>query len=151
MTGMAQGADLLVARAAVKAGCKVDAVLPMPLDRYVQDFDAESGAALKELLADPAVHCTVLPPPPGADHDAKHGDGRAVFYANLTQALAAKCNRSEEHTSELQSQSKLVCRLLLEKKNSYNRIFNQRVIDRNLAEFIDDDQRVGLVFQQSVY
>src|SRR5688572_31783453 len=27
--------------------------------------------------------------------------------------------RSEEHTSELQSQSNLVCRLLLEKKNSY--------------------------------
>src|SRR5256886_4164475 len=27
-------------------------------------------------------------------------------------------DRSEEHTSELQSQSKLVCRLLLEKKNS---------------------------------
>src|SRR5688572_30870593 len=26
--------------------------------------------------------------------------------------------RSEEHTSELQSQSKLVCRLLLEKKNT---------------------------------
>src|SRR2546430_13541666 len=26
-------------------------------------------------------------------------------------------NRSEEHTSELQSQSNLVCRLLLEKKN----------------------------------
>src|SRR2546430_13461234 len=29
-------------------------------------------------------------------------------------------NRSEEHTSELQSQSNLVCRLLLEKKNSKN-------------------------------
>src|SRR2546430_3746096 len=30
--------------------------------------------------------------------------------------------RSEEHTSELQSQSNLVCRLLLEKKNNpYNR------------------------------
>src|SRR2546427_5826003 len=29
--------------------------------------------------------------------------------------------RSEEHTSELQSQSNLVCRLLLEKKNSTNR------------------------------
>src|SRR2546430_4356686 len=27
-------------------------------------------------------------------------------------------NRSEEHTSELQSQSNIVCRLLLEKKNS---------------------------------
>src|SRR2546427_1859235 len=29
---------------------------------------------------------------------------------------AAESNRSEEHTSELQSQSNLVCRLLLEKK-----------------------------------
>src|SRR2546430_4467061 len=28
--------------------------------------------------------------------------------------------RSEEHTSELQSQSNLVCRLLLEKKNDHN-------------------------------
>src|SRR2546430_12214530 len=30
-------------------------------------------------------------------------------------------NRSEEHTSELQSQSNLVCRLLLETKNPNNR------------------------------
>src|SRR2546430_11229124 len=30
--------------------------------------------------------------------------------------------RSEEHTSELQSQSNLVCRLLLEKKTQTNRI-----------------------------
>src|SRR2546430_8782414 len=34
------------------------------------------------------------------------------------------CGRSEEHTSELQSQSNLVCRLLLEKKKEYG------VIDR---------------------
>src|SRR2546430_13473682 len=31
---------------------------------------------------------------------------------------AAACIRSEEHTSELQSQSNLVCRLLLEKKKT---------------------------------
>src|SRR5688572_32592116 len=30
------------------------------------------------------------------------------------------CDRSEEHTSELQSQSNLVCRLLLEKKKTRN-------------------------------
>src|SRR5256886_11704734 len=36
----------------------------------------------------------------------------AFFAANRRQALP----RSEEHTSELQSQSNLVCRLLLEKK-----------------------------------
>src|SRR2546430_9668895 len=32
-------------------------------------------------------------------------------------AASASPTRSEEHTSELQSQSNLVCRLLLEKKN----------------------------------
>src|SRR5690606_40715266 len=31
---------------------------------------------------------------------------------------SAGCRRSEEHTSELQSRENLVCRLLLEKKNS---------------------------------
>src|SRR2546430_6301610 len=34
----------------------------------------------------------------------------------------ACCKRSEEHTSELQSQSNLVCRLLLEKKNHQPRV-----------------------------
>src|SRR5260221_5346840 len=34
------------------------------------------------------------------------------------QAFSRCCHRSEEHTSELQSHSDLVCRLLLEKKKS---------------------------------
>src|SRR2546430_8662812 len=37
-------------------------------------------------------------------------------FAPLRQAGALPPMRSEEHTSELQSQSNLVCRLLLEKK-----------------------------------
>src|SRR5688572_31888294 len=36
--------------------------------------------------------------------------------------------RSEEHTSELQSQSKLVCRLLLEKKNLGLELFVDKLI-----------------------
>src|SRR2546430_13035756 len=36
--------------------------------------------------------------------------------AHLLGGLAAEVSRSEDHTSELQSQSNLVCRLLLEKK-----------------------------------
>src|SRR2546430_10411576 len=41
------------------------------------------------------------------------------WLAALTRRFAAEVpGRSEEHTSELQSQSNLVCRLLLEKKNS---------------------------------
>src|SRR5688572_31877331 len=43
--------------------------------------------------------------------------GFAAAPAQLGGALAV-ADRSEEHTSELQSQSNLVCRLLLEKKNN---------------------------------
>src|SRR5438309_5501495 len=40
--------------------------------------------------------------------------GFATLYASFDTLVA---DRSEEHTSELQSQFHLVCRLLLEKKN----------------------------------
>src|SRR2546430_11162443 len=56
-------------------------------------------------------------------HDAlpicsMHREGTArVARKGLAQPSPAdRCARSEEHTSELQSQSNLVCRLLLEKK-----------------------------------
>src|SRR5438034_8458986 len=42
--------------------------------------------------------------------------------------------RSEEHTSELQSHSDLVCRLLLEKKKSYSEIGSYRVLDVGCGE-----------------
>src|SRR2546430_12871588 len=48
-------------------------------------------------------------PPPGCLDTAE-------FVAGVQRLRA----RSEEHTSELQSQSNLVCRLLLEKKNRYS-------------------------------
>src|SRR2546430_8511491 len=43
-----------------------------------------------------------------------------------SSAWSLACARSEEHTSELQSQSNLVCRLLLEKKK------------RAYSDYIDD-------------
>src|SRR2546427_3818826 len=48
---------------------------------------------------------------------------RGLCYAEITVRTAKSDlhsgdERSEEHTSELQSQSNLVCRLLLEKKNN---------------------------------
>src|SRR2546430_13528668 len=45
-----------------------------------------------------------------------HLMGVLVAPAVLVYVLATDPRRSEEHTSELQSQSNLVCRLLLEKK-----------------------------------
>src|SRR5438270_6596103 len=41
---------------------------------------------------------------------------RAAAAPERRGAVGAGASRSEEHTSELQSQSNLVCRLLLEKK-----------------------------------
>src|SRR2546427_9550539 len=56
-----------------------------------------------------------------------------VFYAVIDPAaqriVYANAGRSEEHTSELQSQSNLVCRLLLEKKKTHK----HAPIDHNLA------------------
>src|SRR5260221_2336768 len=40
--------------------------------------------------------------------------------ANVTASASRNTRRSEEHTSELQSHSDLVCRLLLEKKKKEN-------------------------------
>src|SRR5438270_2312944 len=54
-------------------------------------------------LHDALPICEVLPPSVPRNFRARH---------ELRRAAA----RSEEHTSELQSQSNLVCRLLLEKK-----------------------------------
>src|SRR5688572_31142390 len=47
-------------------------------------------------------------------HGAGRGPGRGGWRVHLHGRHPA--DRSEEHTSELQSQSNLVCRLLLEKK-----------------------------------
>src|SRR5690242_20964421 len=51
---------------------------------------------------------------------AHHGQPAAVQRAQAAQlapAVRGRGDRSEEHTSELQSHVNLVCRLLLEKKN----------------------------------
>src|SRR5258707_13161381 len=54
-------------------------------------------------------------------HDA-HGRAAGLPPGRwLPGRAAAVQGRSEEHTSELQSRQYLVCRLLLEKKNTFNR------------------------------
>jgi hypothetical protein len=87
MTGMAQGADLLVAELALQAGLHIDAILPMPLGEYLVDFDAESATSLTSLLRHERVHCFELRLPaskPAATRDA--------LYANLTDTLIDKCS-----------------------------------------------------------
>src|SRR2546430_7598644 len=48
----------------------------------------------------------------------------------------AEKRRSEEHTSELQSQSNLVCRLLLEKKKNYLKLTRPNVAHASSPRYI---------------
>src|SRR2546427_8395604 len=67
--------------------------------------------------------------------EARHGHpvGRGVTGPNAPRS--GKRRRSEEHTSELQSQSNLVCRLLLEKKKKKkkHKKIEKRKYDRDIC------------------
>src|SRR2546430_3563010 len=56
---------------------------------------------------------------------------RVALAVDDVRALVARADapRSEEHTSELQSQSNLVCRLLLEKKKKQETIRGRTPLD----------------------
>src|SRR5207244_11385168 len=82
------------------------------LFRSLRSCSPEEPALLLRLLLDP-LHRV----------DDHHGPARAVRDAvrdvpEQELLAAAHADRSEEHTSELQSPDHLVCRLLLEKKKS---------------------------------
>src|SRR2546427_9460741 len=62
--------------------------------------------------------------PPGSLHAADAAHARE-------EILPQKWRRSEEHTSELQSQSNLVCRLLLEKKKKKETQIHRRLVYRS--------------------
>src|SRR2546427_11676448 len=95
-----------------RTAARLPRAMPPPDHDPVRDDDSDSleegqeeDAAALETEADVTCpHCgetmTITLDP---------GGGRAQEYVE-------DCQRSEEHTSELQSQSNLVCRLLLEKK-----------------------------------
>src|SRR2546430_7576742 len=73
----------------------------------------------------------------GYDSSAKGYDGASCGVSvsigsqspDIAQGVLDGYERSEEHTSELQSQSNLVCRLLLEKKKNTGRHPRSRSID----------------------
>src|SRR5688572_32520324 len=76
---------------------------------YTTLFRSEGAAALRKLRA---VRDEVA----GARESLLPTRFSVVVYGERARNFAELKERSEEHTSELQSQSNLVCRLLLEKK-----------------------------------
>src|SRR5256885_7033735 len=68
-----------------------------------------------------------------SQRDAGHGDGEGGVHVPLHDGgqVPAGEDRSEEHTSELQSPCNLVCRLLLEKKKKPTTLQNHEIYVNN--------------------
>jgi hypothetical protein len=89
LVGMAAGADLLVAQVAIDAGVKVQALLPMPLAQYAEDFAPDDLRLLEELLSKPGVTRVELATPAhlAEAHGAAHNVPRDARYDVLSDAL----------------------------------------------------------------
>lgn len=93
LTGLAEGADQLVAEVALAMGIELVAVLPMPLQQYKTDFAEAAFETLSGLLAQ-ATDVHELPPVNGA-HPEEIGVGgrlRDTQYAQLGVFLCAHCH-----------------------------------------------------------
>src|SRR5206468_9271201 len=87
--------------------------------RRSSDLSTASAARIFPLSACFTVAISSLP-----RHRIPPSCGGTLLFYSRVGGHASLPSRSEEHTSELQSRSDLVCRLLLEKKNKYNNIYN---------------------------
>src|SRR2546430_5532986 len=77
------------------------------------------------------------PPARSSSHPSSAGPSAARIFASSRWSAAS---RSEEHTSELQSQSNLVCRLLLEKK--------KKILSCKGSEVIENIVQTSLLLRQ---
>src|SRR2546430_4648423 len=89
------------------------------------DCDWSSDVCSSDLVAPPSVLLNSPEPlgavalsPPERNVQPRRRKSHIPAYSVLGWAGSIDIIRSEEHTSELQSQSNLVCRLLLEKKKT---------------------------------
>ena len=94
MTGLAEGADRLVAEEALALGMPISVVLPMPRQMYVQDFETDESRMEFSRLCDAASDVFELPLAPGSTEQsiAEQGPGRSRQYAQLGVFICAHCH-----------------------------------------------------------
>src|SRR2546427_6141657 len=81
-----------------------------------------NAVATSTAASNPSALCTSVIPTEEPIFDGLTITGHPSAVVTSSGATGAMNHaRSEEHTSELQSQSNLVCRLLLEKKKNHNK------------------------------
>src|SRR5205807_6651394 len=106
------GADPEGARRAEAVGHRPDQPRPPAPGVFPPLPRGAAEAAARKALSPPAHHEKTRAPP--RKRKAASAFRFGVFFSWRPGVVA----RAEEHTSELQSPCKLVCRLLLEKKNA---------------------------------
>src|SRR5437870_9729007 len=119
------------------------------------EIKAYAGSGQQWKIEVPTTNPTTGEP---ATRKALPSDNFPWNFANETAARAANNNalppdlslmRSEEHTSELQSRGHLVCRLLLEKKNTTKRslLHGNRVWNRGTSKDLRREYSVARPFR----
>lgn len=88
LTGLAEGADQLVAEVALKEGVLLVAALPMPIDIYKKDMTEEGRAKLDALLAASAIQIMLPVEGEALDEIRTSEEARANCYEALARFLA---------------------------------------------------------------
>ncbi|NHX27764.1 hypothetical protein HA397_27870, partial [Escherichia coli] len=92
-TGLAEGADTLAAEVALELGLGVVAVLPMPRDHYLQDFEGDARVRFEALLADDRIRILEIPLAEGrSDTDMSGQPARDEQYRLLADYLRRRSN-----------------------------------------------------------
>src|SRR2546421_2311017 len=97
-----------------------------------RDMGAPGDGLLRDASAVGPLGALALPAPAAV----RRSPGAPAFRSAAAAACSLRLRRSEEHTSELQSRSDLVCRLLLEKKKTPNP--NDRELTLKDTALLDD-------------
>lgn len=94
ISGLADGADRIFAKAALALNMDVEAVLPMPLKYYKSDFDEKSYDELESFIKTENVSCIELPLGTGMSDDESSwsAEQRNELYANLSNDLHNRSN-----------------------------------------------------------
>jgi hypothetical protein len=88
VSALAEGADRIVARAAIGRGAILEVVLPLPLDDYLTDFESEkSRSEFCRLLVDHASAITELPAAGGRDAAYERAGQAIVDRSDVLLAL----------------------------------------------------------------
>src|SRR5690349_21911886 len=92
-------------------------------------FNDPATTEIYTLSLHDALPIFVVSPLAATTTSPSRGSTEVVTSPNQPRAIASSRERSEEHTSELQSRRDLVCRLLLEKKKKQQK----RIVYTSLA------------------